>query len=383
MSDDDRPTAADLEAAGLFDPDAADAPQQLALLDYLLDVGATMDDLLEAGPGELPIVGSRIALWGARSRLSLDEIAEAAQIDRTLVSSLWRAVGFPEPDPDPNVRTFSQKDAELLMNLQGGIEFFGEEVTIQLARVLGAAAARVADASVSAFVANIIPQRLEDDPSGLELTRANVESMVLLDSLTHGFDTLLRHQIEQGFRPGDLIDRMSGIDMVRRSVGFADLVDSTAWTQQLELPALSLALSEFDSSASEIVAGLGGRVVKLIGDGVMFATEDPVTATEIALQLVEAFVNHETLPPLRVGIATGNVLARDGDFSGAVVNLAARAVNVARPSTVLVDPETRLTIDTSDAYNCRVAGAFKLKGFERRVRLSRVKRASSDGDDDA
>jgi len=380
VSDDERPTVAELQAAGLFDPDAPDATQLLALLNYLLDVGATIDDLLEAGPGELPLVGSRIALWGPRHRLSLEEISEAAHIDRALVSTLWRAVGFPEPDPDPNVRPFSERDLELLVSLQGGIAFFGEEVTVQLARVLGAAAARVADASVSAFVANIIPQALEDDPSGLELTRANVESMTLLDSLTHGFDTLLRHQIERGFRPGDVVDRTSGIDLVRRSVGFADLVDSTAWTQQLELPALSSALSTFDSTASEIVAGRGGRVVKLIGDGVMFAAEDPVTATEIALTLVEAFIAHETLPPIRAGIATGDVLARDGDFSRAVVNLAARAVNVARPSTVLVDAETRRALEESGAYDCRVAGAFKLKGFERRVRLSRVKRASSDGD---
>ncbi len=371
MGDDDRPGAAELEAAGLFDPDAADAPQQLALLDYLLDVGATIDDLLAANPGELPAVASRIALWGDRRRLSLDEVADAAQIDRALVATVWRAVGFPEPDPD--APTFSRKDVELLVNLKAGIDLLGEAVIIQLARVLGAAAARVADASVSAFVVNVLPQALEDDPSGLELTRANVASMVLLDGMTHGFDTLLRHQIERGFRLGD-IDTAGGIDLQRRSVGFADLVDSTAWTQQLELPALSLALSIFDSTASEIVAGLGGRVVKLMGDGLMFTANDPITATEIALELVEAFAQHDSLPPLRAGIATGDVLARDGDFSGAVVNLAARAVNVARPSTVLVDPETRLTLDQSTAYDCRVADAFKLKGFERRVKLSRVKR---------
>jgi adenylate cyclase len=378
VGEDDRPGAAELEAAGLFDPDAADAPQQLAVLDYLLDVGATIDDLLAAKPGELPVLASRLALWGDRRRLSLHELAEAAQINPTLVAALWRAVGFPEPDPDPNVRIFSQKDVELLVNLQGGIGLLGEAVTIQFARVLGAAAARVADATVSAFMVNVVPRALEDDPSGLELTRANFESIALLDALTQGFDTLLRHQIERGFRPGEVADTTAGIDLVRRSVGFADLVDSTAWTQQLELPALSLALSTFDSTASEIVAGRGGRVVKLIGDGLMFAANDPTTATEIALELVEAFADHDALPPLRAGIATGDVLARDGDFSGAVVNLAARAVNVARPSTVLVDPETRLTLDNSGAFDCRVAGAFKLKGFERRVKLSRVKRAPTD-----
>ena len=129
----------------------------------------------------------------------------------------------------------------------------------------------------------------------------------------------------------------------------------------------------FDSTASEIVIGRGGRVVKLIGDEIMFAANDALTAADIALALVEAFATHDVLPPVRAGIATGDVLARDGDFSGAVVNLAARAVNVARPSSVLVDPETRNAIEDSTAFSCRTAGAFKLKGFDQRVRLSRVK----------
>jgi len=50
-------------------------------------------------------------------------------------------------------------------------------------------------------------------------------------------------------------------------------------------------------------------------------------------------------------------------------------VNVARPSSVLVDPETCAALEKSTDYSCRTAGAFKLKGFDRRVRLSRVKRA--------
>lgn len=378
MGDDERPSADELAAAGLFDPDAEDAAQQLALLDYIIGLGATIDDLVAAKPGELPLLASKIALWGDRRRLSLDEVAEAAQIDRSLIAKMWRAVGFPEPDPDPNVRTFSQSDVELFVNLRGGIEFLGEEVAIQLTRVLGAAVARVADASVSAFVVNVVPQALEHDPSGLELTRANVASMVLLDGLTHGFDALLRHHIERGFRSGEVIDTGEGIDLVRRSIGFADLVDSTAWTQQLELPALAQALSAFDSTASEIVVGRGGRVVKLLGDEVMFVANDPLTAVDIALALVEALATHDVLPPVRAGIATGDVLARDGDFSGAVVNLAARAVNVARPSSLLVDSATRDAIEGSTAFSCRTADAFKLKGFEKRVKLSRVRRASTE-----
>lgn len=374
VAEEKRPGPAELEAVGLYDPEAEDAALHLALLEYLVGLGATIDDLAAAKPGELPVLASSIALWGDRERLSLDEVAAASGVDTTLVARTWRAAGFPEPDPDPHVRAFSRRDVEILTLLPGGIELLGEEVTIQMIRVLGAAAARVADASVTAFFVNVIPQALENDPSGLELARANAESMVLLDGITSGFDTLMRHHIERGFRPVEAVSATAGIDLVRRSVGFADLVDSTAWTQRLDLPALSQALSTFDSTASEIVVGRGGRVVKLIGDSVMFVADDPVAAADIALALVDEFASHELLPPVRAGIATGDVLARDGDYSGAVVNLAARAVNVARPSTVLVDSETLGGLDGSPAFSFSAAGAFALKGFRKRVRLSRVRR---------
>ena len=283
MAQDNPPGPTELEAAGLYDPDAEDASQHLALLEYLVGLGATMGDLVAAKPGEFPLLASTIALWDDRERLTLEEVAAAADVEPALIARMWRAAGFPEPDPEPGLRTFLRRDVEIVAIMRAGIEFFGEAVAIQMIRVLGAAAARVADASVSAFVVNIVPQALEHDPSGLELARANAESMVLLDGMTRGFDTLLRHHIERGFRPLEAMDAAAGIDLVRRSVGFADLVDSTAWTQQLDLPALSHALSTFDSSASEIVVGRGGRIVKLIGDGVMFVANDPAIAADIAL----------------------------------------------------------------------------------------------------
>jgi len=115
--------------------------------------------------------------------------------------------------------------------------------------------------------------------------------------MTRAFDTFLRHHIERAFRPLEAIEATAGVDLVRRSVGFADLVDSTAWTQQLDLPALSRALSLFDSTASEIVVGHRGRVVKLIGDEVMFVANDPATTTDIALALVDASRPTTCCPP--------------------------------------------------------------------------------------
>lgn len=376
MGNERRPGPVELEAAGLYDRDADDAPQRLALLEYLVSLGATIDDLVAAKPGELPLVASTIALWGDREFLTVDELALTVGMERSLIERAWRAAGFPESDPDPGSRTFSKRDVEMLGIMRAGMEFLGEEVTIQLLRVLGAAAARVADASVSAFVVNIAPEAVERDSSGLALARANAESMVLLDGLTRGFDTLLRHHLERAFRPLEVMGTADGVDLVHRSIGFADLVDSTSWSQQLDVRALSRALTHFDAVASELVVEHGGRVVKLIGDEVMFVANDAVTAVDVALALITAFESHEVLPPVRAGIATGDVLARDGDYSGPVANLAARAAKIAPPSTLLVDNTTREALRDRPALSCGDARSHRLKGFTERVQLSRVTRTA-------
>ena len=188
-----KPGVEELEAAGLCDPAGPDAPGRLALLQYLVGLGASIDDLRDAQPDGLAVLASRIGLWGQVEWLTLDELAARIGLDVELVARTWRAAGFPEPDP--GVRAFTSHDVEMFMMLRGGLDYFGEEVAIQLLRVLGAAAARVAEASVSAFFVNVVPQALEADSSGLALAQANAESVTLLDGLTQGFDTLLRHHI--------------------------------------------------------------------------------------------------------------------------------------------------------------------------------------------
>jgi adenylate cyclase len=263
----------------------------------------------------------------------------------------------------------------MLEMLSAGIELLGEEVSLQFLRVLGAAAARVADASVSAFMVNIAPPAIDADPSGLALARANTEVIGLLDALASAFDTLLRHHIERGFRPLGPPGGVADVDLVHRSVGFADLVESTSWTEHLDFSTLSRSLTAFDSLASELVVARGGRVVKLIGDEVMFVADDASAAADIALALIEAFAAHDLLPPVRAGVATGEVVARGGDYSGAVVNLAARAVKAAEPSRLLVDHSTRLALTDLATFVCAEERALALKGFAQRVQLCEVSRA--------
>jgi class 3 adenylate cyclase len=128
-------------------------------------------------------------LWGVSESLTIDDVEIAAGVDGSLIARAWRAAGCPEPHIDPERRSFSRRDVEMLQIMRAAIDLFGEDVAIQLLRVVGAAAARVADASVSAFFVSVASAAVEADPSGLALARANAESMMLLDGLSRGFDT--------------------------------------------------------------------------------------------------------------------------------------------------------------------------------------------------
>jgi adenylate cyclase len=97
----------------------------------------------------------------------------------------------------------------------------------------------------------------------------------------------------------------------------------------------------------------------MIGDAAMFVTEQPGDACRIALNLVAAFTEDQT-PPVRVGLATGEMVSVFGDLYGLDVNLAARLVAVAEPDTVVVSQRTR---DGAPDFGFDALPPRPLKGF--------------------
>ena len=126
--------------------------------------------------------------------------------------------------------------------------------------------------------------------------------------------------------------------------------------------------------AYDVVADHGGRVVKMIGDEVMFLVDDPVGAAEIALGLAEASRDAAGLSDVRVGLAVGPVIEREGDAFGATVNLASRATAIAYPGTVVVSPELRELLEVHPEFAFRGMRPRFLKHIGR-VALSVLRRA--------
>ena len=74
-------------------------------------------------------------------------------------------------------------------------------------------------------------------------------------------------------------------------------------------------LARFEATTGDVIAAAGANVAKRIGDAVMFVTNAPGVACALALELIEACAR-ERLPKLRVGLAVGDVIVRQGDFYG-------------------------------------------------------------------
>ena len=127
-------------------------------------------------------------------------------------------------------------------------------------------------------------------------------------------------------------------DSATMAVGFVDLVGFTTFAHHVSTAELADVASRFEEAAYDIVAARDGRVVKLIGDEVMFVTRGrrggvrrgaarPVRSASRAIAAVTP----------RGGIALGELLAAwCGDYYGPIMNLAARVAQIAVPHELLV-----------------------------------------------
>ena len=120
-------------------------------------------------------------------------------------------------------------------------------------------------------------------------------------------------------------------------------------------------------------------MVKTIGDEVMFSVAAPKAAAEIALLLSEGTRASDELSDVRVGMAFGPVLDREGDLYGPVVNLASRITAIALPGSVVVGPELAEALAGDPGYVIRPMRPRYLKNIGR-VALCVLRRSQPSAD---
>ena len=287
------------------------------------------------------------------------ELAEKAGIDLELATRLWTAMGFAqarEAEYDDDDVAALQYAGELIRS--GSVE---PELLVQLTRTMASSIARIADAQLEVAVDRA---RRFDSERGVLVDDKVVEMTPWL------LGYMWRRHAAASF--GRAVEAVSH-EETQLGVGFADLVGFTALSQEMPESDLASLVNRFEALAHDTIVLLGGRVVKMIGDEVMFAVDDLKAGIEISLSLADAYSDDEQLQDVRVGFSCGNVLQLQGDLYGPPVNLASRIVSIARPRSVVVSEAVHDALGEDPDYAWRSLRPRTFKGIGR-VPIWRVRR---------
>ncbi|XRQ09550.1 adenylate/guanylate cyclase domain-containing protein [Actinomadura welshii] len=315
-------------------------------------------------------------LLGGPLRYARKEVETLSGVPDEYARRIWQALGFPTP-PDDEV-AFTDGDVAALREIKDllGTELVDEDMVLQLARAVGQTMGRLAS-----WLGDVWLQRLgelpAEEPAAADLVAA---ALAATEELRPAFERLLLHGWRRqltaaGMRAAATTaaaqsDPAAGI--AHLTVGFADVVSFTRLSRRLDSDALAAFVERFEVTTAEIIAELGGRVVKTLGDEVLFVTPEPGAAAEIGLRIAERFDADPDFPKVRVGLAYGEVIQRLGDVFGTPVNLAARLTATAHAGTVLIDSGLADVLREDD-YDVSALRPRPLQGLGR-VRLFVLRR---------
>jgi len=342
------------------DSEASDAPSD--------PVDADLVAAEEVSPAELITRG----LLAGKGRYTRLEVAERAGIALDEARRLWRALGFPEVDDEQ--RIFTSADVAALADATVLIadDIVDADALVELARPLGNLMSRLAVAQTN-FISEVLGARIAaglaaEDPQLPDLLAAQAlittrQLLPVLELTT--LYTWRRHLAAEVGRA--LIPRGLGIEGAAESrpavVGFIDITGYTRLSRNVELTELARLLDRFETTVLDVVVDHGGRVIKNLGDEILFVIEDPVTAAEATLQLRDVFDADDTLPPVHAGLAFGPVLYRGGDVYGPVVNVAARLSSLARKGTIRVDHAMAAELGDAKQFTLSARAPRQVRGY--------------------
>ncbi|SDH95497.1 adenylate cyclase [Arthrobacter subterraneus] len=316
-----------------------------------------------------------IELLGAERTLRRREVASGAGVSLLSARKLWRAMGFPNIGDDDVA--FTEKDMAALTTIIELVrkEQLTESAAISITRAIGQMTDRMVVWQIEALVEEMVVQRGISDAAARRNLVAELPHLIepLEETLVYAWRRQMNAAVqrlavraESGLASSEAGREGTEDDAplpLARAVGFADLVSYTSLSRQMNERTLAQLVQRFENMCAEIISVGGGRLVKTIGDEVLYIAETPEAGAEISLALAKAFTEDELLPSARVSMVWGRILSRLGDIYGPTVNLASRLTSLAEPGTVLIDATTAATLRDNDRFVLMPHKARTVRGF--------------------
>ncbi|AUI52074.1 adenylate/guanylate cyclase domain-containing protein [Arthrobacter crystallopoietes] len=311
-----------------------------------------------------------VRLLGSERTMRRREVAAGAGVSLLSARKIWRALGFANLG-DEDV-AFTQADLEALTTIIDMVrdERLTEEAAISITRSIGQMTDRMVVWQVEALVEEMVHQMRITDAEARK--RLVTELPNLIESLEKVLLYSYRRQLnaavarltvraEAGLGAAGEHDDDSM--PLLRAVGFADLVSYTSLSRQMNEKTLAQLVQRFENKCAEIISVGGGRLVKTVGDEVLYLASTPHAGAEISLALAKAMAEDELLPSARVGMVWGGIVSRLGDIYGPTVNLASRLTALAEPGTVLLDSTTAATLAGDERFVLMPQKVRTIRGF--------------------
>ena len=313
-----------------------------------------------------PVSSGEERVLGGSRHLRSREVSAEAGVSLRSARKFWRALGF--PNVDEALEAFTDADVAALHRVAGLVRdgVVDETTALGMTRAVGRSVDRLASWQLQ-LLAEVVAEQVAADPVAAPAQEAErvadlvtrltdeLEPLVVYAWRRHLASSLERFVTERSPQP-------EARQMVR-SVGFADLVSFTRVVRRLTERELAALVQHFEAMASDIVASHGGRIVKTVGDEVLFVAEKVPAAAAIALDIADEMGQDALLPEVRVGLATGTVVARLGDVFGTTVNRASRLTSIAHPGAVLVDDGTASALGETSGFSCEPLRRRSLRGL--------------------
>jgi len=302
------------------------------------------------------------AILGEDFVLDTGEVTDETGLTVDQARRLWRALGFPERD---NEVAFTRADARAVSQVaevvdSGAIDF---DMAVNLTRAVGQTMARLADWEVATLISRVEQMEAGDQATGSRLGSA----LRLVEAVNGPFEGLLiyawrRHLAAAAARIEALGANEEDLHTTQVTVGFADIVAFTELSNVLDEDRLGDLIEIFESRCQDVVSAHGGRVIKSIGDSVLFIHEGAADAIDTAEGIIRVIGRDQRMPDVRVGLASGSVIMRLGDVFGPPVNMAARLTAVARRNRVIIDAATAGLLPEG-VFETRRLTARPVRGF--------------------
>ena len=298
------------------------------------------------------LAGHESLLLGESPTLTLTELAQRAGTSVEVAQKFWRAMGFADVQPD-EVRFTDQdvaalQDTVVLLDETSDSSLASASV-LELLRAQSYTMDRLVLWELETFVTDLSERLGLDDTAARLVALDRIDGLVELLSrqLTyvwrrHMASILGRTDAEVSTRGRE--DAGPDLYPLIRSLGFVDIVSFTQRAQGMSKAALTHMLEDFENTARDVITSRGARVVKTIGDAVMYISDDLLIAADVVTALVDELQKGPDAIRVRASLVEGRVISRSGDVFGPTVNLASRLVDAAEPGGIRLDESTAMAI---------------------------------------